>query len=59
MEMTLANLESTKLFIQPIRLNAKVPLATTRKVDLSSGYNGSIDVIKKGDRHAELAKANM
>lgn len=57
--MSPTNLESTKLFIQPIRLNVEVLLVATRKVDLSSDYNGSTKVIGRGDGHVELAKANM
>jgi hypothetical protein len=59
MEMSPSNLESAKLFIQPIGLNVEVPSVTTRKVDLSSGYNGSTKVIGREDGHVELERANM
>ncbi len=49
MEISPANLELAKLFIQPIGLNAKIPLVTTKKIDLSSGYNGSTELTGRED----------
>ncbi len=43
-EALLANLELTKLFTQPRRLNGKMPLGTTKEVDLPSGHKGSIEL---------------